>query len=123
VRALADGVVAGLGIAVPVGPIAVLLIDLGIRRGFVPSLPAALGAASADLAYATIAAVLGAAAASALRPVADPLRWVSVLVLLAVAALRFRNVLRSRREIPRSAARPEGSGSTRPSSASRCSAP
>jgi arginine exporter protein ArgO len=102
VRALVDGVLAGLGIAVPVGPIAVLLIDLGMRRGFVTSLPAAFGAASADLTYATVAAVLGAAAASALMPVAEPLRWASVLVLLAVAALRLRNVLWSGREVPRS---------------------
>jgi arginine exporter protein ArgO len=99
VRALADGILAGLGIAVPVGPIAVLLIDLGIRRGFAPSLPAALGAASADLTYAAAAAILGGAAASALRPFAEPLRWTSVAVLLAVAALRLRNGVRSRDEV------------------------
>jgi arginine exporter protein ArgO len=96
VRALADGILAGLGIAVPVGPIAVLLIDLGIRRGFVASVPAALGAASADLTYATAAAILGGAAASALRPFAVALRWASVAVLLAVAATRLLTVVRSR---------------------------
>ena len=41
-RALGEGILAGLGIAVPVGPIAVLLIDLGIRRGFTAALPAGL---------------------------------------------------------------------------------
>jgi hypothetical protein len=33
-RAFAEGVVAGLGIAVPVGAIAVLIVDPAIRRGF-----------------------------------------------------------------------------------------
>jgi arginine exporter protein ArgO len=95
VRALGEGILAGLGIAVPVGPIAVLLIDLGIRRGFTAALPAGLGAASADFAYAAVAAILGAAA-DVLDPVADPLRIASVVVLVAIAGLRVRELLRDR---------------------------
>ena len=95
-RALGEGILAGLGIAVPVGPIAVLLIDLGIRRGFTAALPAGLGAASADFAYAAVAAILGAAAADVLDPVADPLRIASVVVLVAIAGLRVRELLRDR---------------------------
>ena len=67
-RALAEGVVAGLGIAVPVGAIAVLIIDLGMRQGFGRAVPAAMGAASADLIYAAVAAVAGIAVAAALAP-------------------------------------------------------
>ena len=56
-RAFVEDVVAGLGIAVPVGAIAVLIVDLGMRQGFARAVPAAMGAASADLTYATIAAL------------------------------------------------------------------
>jgi arginine exporter protein ArgO len=96
VRALLEGILAGLGIAVPVGPIAVLLVDLSMRRGFVHAVPAALGVASADLAYATMAAVLGSAASEALEPFEDPLRAVSVLVLLAIAGVRTWQLLTGR---------------------------
>jgi arginine exporter protein ArgO len=92
-RALVEGILAGLGIAVPVGPIAVLLVDLSMRRGFVHAMPAALGAASADLAYATVAAVLGSAVSEALEPLEEPLRLVSVAVLLAIAAVRTWQLL------------------------------
>jgi arginine exporter protein ArgO len=98
VRALLEGILAGLGIAVPVGPIAVLLVDLAMRRGFVHAVPAAIGTASADLTYATIAAVVGAAAADAVEPLEGPLRVVSVVALLAIAAVRTWQLLRSRRE-------------------------
>jgi threonine/homoserine/homoserine lactone efflux protein len=94
VHALVEGILAGLGIAIPVGPIAVLLVDLSMRRGFAHAVPAALGTASADLVYATVAAVLGAAAADALEPFAEPLRILSVVVLLAIAALRTWRLLR-----------------------------
>lgn len=111
-RALLEGVLAGLGIAVPVGPIAVLLVDLAMRRGFVHSVPAAIGAASADLTYATVAAVLGAAAADALEPVATPLRVVSIVVLLAIVVVRTWRLLRSpgTDRTPSDAARKERGG-------------
>jgi arginine exporter protein ArgO len=92
-RALVEGILAGLGIAVPIGPIAVLLVDSSMRRGFVHAVPAALGAASADLAYATVAAVLGSAVSEALEPLEEPLRLVSVAVLLAIAAVRTWQLL------------------------------
>jgi threonine/homoserine/homoserine lactone efflux protein len=98
VRALVEGALAGFGIAIPVGPIAVLLVDLAVRRGFAHAVPAALGAASADLTYATVAAGLGAAATDALEPVGSPLRIVSVVVLLAIAGFRTWQLLRARRE-------------------------
>jgi threonine/homoserine/homoserine lactone efflux protein len=100
VRALLEGVLAGLGIAMPVGPVAVLLVDLAMRRGFVHSVPGAIGVASADLTYATVAAVLGAAAADALEPVATPLRVVSIVVLLAIASVRTWRLVHRRRGDP-----------------------
>jgi threonine/homoserine/homoserine lactone efflux protein len=93
VGALAAGVVAGLGIAVPVGPIAILLVDLSVRRGFRRAVPAALGAASADLFYASVAALVGLAAARLIEPYGGPLRAVSVGVLFAIVAYRIRTLL------------------------------
>jgi arginine exporter protein ArgO len=95
-RALLEGIAAGLGIAIPVGPIAVLLVDLSTRRGFAHAVPAAIGAASADLTYASIAALLGTAAADALRPYEATLRAVSVAVLLTIATIRGWTLLRHR---------------------------
>jgi arginine exporter protein ArgO len=97
VRALVEGGLAGFGIAIPVGPIAVLLVDLSMRQGFVHAVPAALGTASADLVYATVAAALGTAAAHALRPLETPLHAVSVVVLFAIAGVRTWQLLRSGR--------------------------
>lgn len=106
-RAFGTGVVAGLGIAVPVGAIAVLIVDLGVRRGFRPAFAAGLGAASADLLYASLAAVAGVAAASLLEPVADDLRLVSAAVLLTLAAYRTWRLVRPGPIPDRSAEGPE----------------
>jgi threonine/homoserine/homoserine lactone efflux protein len=96
VRALFEGILAGLGIAVPVGPIAVLLVDLSTRRGFAHALPAAIGAASADLTYAAVAAVVGLAVADTVGSFAGPLRAISVVALLAIVVIRTRELLRDR---------------------------
>jgi len=97
VRALFEGILAGLGIAVPVGPIAVLLVDLSTRRGFGHALPAAIGAASADLTYAAVAAAVGLAVADTVGSFAGPLRAISVVALLAIVVIRTRELLRDRR--------------------------
>lgn len=88
-RAFAEGVLAGLGIAVPVGAIAVLIVDLAMRRGFAHAVPAAMGAASADLTYAAVAAVAGIAVASALEPYERRIELVSAAVLAVIAAYRM----------------------------------
>jgi arginine exporter protein ArgO len=97
-RALAEGVVAGLGIAVPVGAIAVLIIDLGMRRGFGRAIPAAMGAASADLTYAAVAAVAGIAVAAALAPFERRIELVSAAVLAGIAAYRMVRLFRARQD-------------------------
>jgi arginine exporter protein ArgO len=98
VRALAEGVVAGLGIAVPVGAIAVLIIDLGMRRGFGRAVPAAMGAASADLTYAAVAAMAGIAVAAALAPYERRIELVSATVLAGIAAYRMVRLFRARQD-------------------------
>jgi threonine/homoserine/homoserine lactone efflux protein len=78
------GAVAGWAIAIPVGAVGVLIVEIGIRRGFRVAAAAGAGAASADGLYATIAAVGGSALAVTLAPLVGPLRVVAVGALLAI---------------------------------------
>jgi arginine exporter protein ArgO len=96
VTAFVEGAVAGYGIAIPLGAIGVLLVDTAMRRGFETAAAAATGAATADLLYALVAMLLGAAVASAVEPIQDTLTFVSTLVLLAIAAYLVRNAFRAR---------------------------
>ncbi len=84
--ALLAGLLAGYGIAVPVGAVGTYLVSLTARTSLRTGVCAALGVATADGLYALAATVGGSALASALRPVLGPLRWICVLVLLALAA-------------------------------------
>jgi arginine exporter protein ArgO len=80
------GVAAGYGVAVPIGAIAVLIIGLTARTSLRVGVAAALGVATADGLFALAAVLGGAAMASAIRPVAGPLRWLAAIVLLGMAA-------------------------------------
>ncbi|MEU5280999.1 LysE family transporter [Streptomyces asoensis] len=84
--ALVAGLVAGYGIAVPVGAVATYLVSLTARTSLRTGVCAALGVALADGLYALIATVGGSAVAALLRPVLTPLRLASALVLLVLAA-------------------------------------
>jgi len=84
VTAFWEGMVAGYGIAIPVGAIAVLIIEAGLRRGFRLGSMAGAGAAAADFLYATLAAVAGGMLAAALAPLAWWLRFTSALVLFGL---------------------------------------
>ncbi len=94
------GLIAGYGIAIPVGPIAILILELGIRRGFAVAFCAGAGAASADLIYAAVAVLAGTFVVSILTPYSMILRIVSAvgLILLGVWLL-YRGLPRSRFEI------------------------
>jgi arginine exporter protein ArgO len=83
--ALVAGLIAGYGIAVPVGAVATCLVSLTARTSLRTGVCAALGVATADGLYALIAVLGGSALAAALRPVLLPLRWASALVLAALA--------------------------------------
>jgi threonine/homoserine/homoserine lactone efflux protein len=107
-RAFLAGVVAGYGIAIPVGAISVLIIDAGLRHGFRTAAAAGAGAAGADLTYATIAAVFGAALASLLAPIAVPLKVLSVLLLVAIAVRGLLAVRRDARAEPDEVPLPPG---------------
>ncbi|GGS77741.1 LysE family transporter [Streptomyces violaceus] len=82
---LVAGLLAGYGIAVPVGAVGTYLVSLTARTSLRTGVCAALGVATADGLYALAAMLGGTALAAALRPVLGPLRWVCVLVLLGLA--------------------------------------
>ncbi|GGJ81222.1 hypothetical protein GCM10010123_08750 [Pilimelia anulata] len=79
-----EGVVAGYGVAVPVGAIGVLIIGLSARQSPRVGAGAALGAATADALYAVLAVLGGAALAALIAPVAGATRWVAAAVLAAI---------------------------------------
>lgn len=78
------GALAGYGIAIPVGAIAILILETGLREGFAKGFSAGAGAASADFLYATVAVAAGSAAAMAIASFALPLKIASGLALLAL---------------------------------------
>ena len=83
--ALLAGLLAGYGIAMPVGAVATYLVGLTARTSGRVGGAGALGVASADGIYALIAVIGGAALAGLISRVAGPLRWASAVVLLVLA--------------------------------------
>ncbi|MEV4826408.1 LysE family transporter [Micromonospora sp. NPDC049274] len=79
------GLVAGYGVAIPVGAIAVLILGLSARTSFRVGAAAALAVATADGLYAAVAALGGAGLAGIVAPAAGPLRVVAAVVLLGLA--------------------------------------
>ncbi|ALV53658.1 lysine transporter LysE [Streptomyces sp. 4F] len=109
--ALLSGLLAGYGIAVPVGAVGTYLVSLSARTPLRTGVSAALGVASADGLYALAAVLGGSALASALRPALGPLRWVCVLVLAALATWGAAGAVRQyrgRRLATRAAPAPPG---------------
>lgn len=97
------GLVAGYGVAIPVGAIAVLILGLSARTSFRVGAAGALGVATADGLYAAAAILGGAAVVGLVEPVSGPLRVTAAAVLLALAAHTAWRALRPR---PVTAARP-----------------
>lgn len=89
------GVIAGFGIAVPVGAIAILIVQVGIRCGFRCAASAGAGAATADLAYAVLAIAGGAALAARVDAAGPGFRLASAGLLATIAIV---GLSRARRE-------------------------
>ena len=85
-----SGVLAGYGIAIPVGAIALLIVQVGIKCGFRCAFMAGAGAATADLVYAGLAIAGGAALAQLIDSAGDAFRIASGVVLVAVALFGLR---------------------------------
>lgn len=79
------GVAAGYAIAIPFGPIAVLIVRTGVRQGLRAAAAAGAGTATADLVFATIAMLFGAAASALLAPILPAARLVAGAALAVIA--------------------------------------
>jgi threonine/homoserine/homoserine lactone efflux protein len=89
------GLVAGFGIAIPVGAIAVLIVQVGMRCGFPCAASAGAGAATADLLYAILAVAGGAALAVTIDAIGRPFRIGSAAILACMAILGLVRSTRS----------------------------
>ncbi|MFF0266906.1 LysE family transporter [Kribbella sp. NPDC004536] len=92
------GLLAGYGVAVPVGPVGTYLVALTARTSLRVGAFAALGVASADGVYAAVAAGAGSVLAPLLVPVVGPLRWASVAVLIGLAVMGAVKAVRRYRD-------------------------
>jgi threonine/homoserine/homoserine lactone efflux protein len=79
------GVAAGYAIAIPFGPIAVLIVRTGVRQGLRAAAAAGAGTATADLVFVTIAMLFGAAASAFLAPILPAARLVAGAALAVIA--------------------------------------
>jgi len=83
---LARGFVIGLAVAIPVGPIALLCMRRTLERGFLIGFGTGLGAAVADLFYASIAAFGISAIEEVLLEYRTTLSFIGGIFLLVLAA-------------------------------------
>ena len=101
------GVAAGYAIAIPFGPIAILIVRTGVRQGVRAAAAAGAGTATADLVFATIAMLFGAAASALIAPILPPARLVAGAALAVIAV---RGLLAAPSQVDRE------SGTSRPGS-------
>jgi len=83
--ALLVGVAAGLGVALPLGAIGVLLLQEGMTGGRRAAMAAATGVATVDLVYAGVAVLAGGAVTEALAGREALVRWTGAVVLAGLA--------------------------------------
>lgn len=84
-QAFLSGVLAGYGIAIPLGAIAVLIVAKGASHGFAAAAAAGLGAATADLTYAILAVAAGGTLRPHISGISTGVHLLSGCVLTAVA--------------------------------------
>jgi arginine exporter protein ArgO len=90
-----SGLVTGWAIAIPIGAVGAFLVTLSSRTSFRVGAAGALGIATIDGGYATVAVVAGAAVAAVLEPVTDALTIASAIVLLVIAGLTAAHAIAS----------------------------
>ena len=85
VASFLEGLAAGYGIAIPVGAVAILIVNTALGCGFRIGFMAGAGAATADMLYALLAALAGASLSRLLAPLALPVRLVGGAALMVLA--------------------------------------
>src|SRR3954471_145278 len=83
--ALLAGLVAGLAIAMQVGAVSLLLIEASVVSGPRAGVAAGMGVATADLAYAAVAAAAGGVVGPALSSHEGEIKLVAAIVLAVIA--------------------------------------
>jgi threonine/homoserine/homoserine lactone efflux protein len=89
---------AGLGLAVPLGPMAILLMTTTIAKGRKSGSLGALAMASVDFTYAVVVFAVGSIVLQAITPLVFPLRVIGSVVLMVVAIQLWRNAKNSKLE-------------------------
>ncbi|GHS88322.1 hypothetical protein AGMMS50218_12020 [Actinomycetota bacterium] len=107
--ALALGVLAGLAVALPLGPVGLLVVQTGLTRGLRVGVGAALGVAAVDGAYAVLAVSAGAAVRAVVEPRAVLVQLVGAAVLVGVGVhgLRSTSARPAAADVGRDVRRPE----------------
>ncbi len=95
-----EGVLAGYGIAIPVGAISILIINQALERGFTSGFMAGAGAATVDVLYAAVAVFAGAALISILSPYSVALQVTGAAVLIGLGSYGLVKVWRSKNRSP-----------------------
>ncbi len=95
--AILAGLLAGYGVALPIGAVGTYLVVLSARTSLRIGASAALGVATADGLFALTATLGGSALAADLRPIAGALRISSGVLLIAIAARTALGALQQRR--------------------------
>lgn len=102
--AFLDGLIAGYGIAIPLGAISILIVNLALEKGFRPGFVAGAGTATVDMICAILAVFGGTVVVAWIAPYAQPLQVISGLVLVAMGAyglLQLRKRERTEGAIPK----------------------
>ena len=110
--ALLAGMVAGYAIAVPVGVIAVLIIETGMIGGLRRGFAAGAGAATVDLLFCSLALALGGLLNQILAVALHPLQLLSGAILISIG-VRGLFALRASRAASRETADPRVRGGAR----------
>lgn len=88
------GVLAGLGVAMPLGAIGALLLREGIVNGFRVGAAAAAGVATVDLLYCAVATATGALLASAIEGFRGPFLIASGVLVVGIGILQLLRIRR-----------------------------
>ena len=91
--AVVSGLLAGYGIAIPIGAVAVFLINLGATACLCIGAAAGLGAATVDGGLALVAAAGGSGLARQVQVIASPLHWAAGAMLTVVATWMARTAI------------------------------
>jgi threonine/homoserine/homoserine lactone efflux protein len=98
--ALIDGLIAGYGIAIPLGAISVLIVSRSIDDGFRSGFSAGAGTATVDALCAALVVFAGLLVSSLLAPISTPLAVVGGILLILMGVYGMWKAWRAREGEP-----------------------